>query len=321
MKREKTQIVTSIGGQALMEGIMMRGPHKTMMAVRKYDGSIDMEEVHPLDWAKKHKILRLPIIRGVVNMIDSLVTGEKALMRSADKAMEGEDESPDEPPSKLDLWLDKHFGDKMVSLIMTISTVLAIAFSIAVFFFLPTLLFNLTAGVFPFLNDAIIWRSSFEGILRIILFLVYMALCSMQKDMKRVFQYHGAEHKTIFCYEHGLELNVENVRKQIRFHPRCGTSFLILMLIVGILIGMLIPVTDTILRPVIKILLLPVTVGIGYELIKFCGKHDNALTRLIAAPGIWMQHITTKEPDDSMIEVAIQAMKDVIPENGEDIIK
>ncbi len=303
-----------------MEGIMMRGPHKTTVAVRKSDGTIEMEEIHPLDWTKKYKILNLPIIRGVVNMIDSLVTGEKALMLSADKAMEGEEESF-EPPSKLDEWLDKHFGDNIISIIMTISTILAVVFSVAVFFFVPTWLFNLAAGAFPFLNDAIIWRSAFEGIIRIILFLVYMALCSLQKDMKRVFQYHGAEHKTIFCYEHGLELNVENVRKQIRFHPRCGTSFLILMLIVGIIIGMLIPITDAILRPVVKILLLPITVGIGYELIKFCGKHDNVVTRIIAAPGIWMQHITTKEPEDSMIEVAIQAMKDVIPENGEDIIK
>ena len=171
------------------------------------------------------------------------------------------------------------------------------------------------------MNDQIIWRSAFEGIIRITLFLIYMSLCTLQKDVKRVFQYHGAEHKTIFCYEKGLELNVENVRKQIRFHPRCGTSFIVLMLIVGILIGLFIPFTDVWIRSTIKILLLPVTVGIGYELIKICGKHDNFITRIIAAPGIWMQHITTKEPEDDMIEVAIAAIKDVIPENGEDIIK
>lgn len=320
MKKEKTKIVTSIGGQALMEGIMMRGPKKTTAAIRKYDGTIELEEIHPLDWAKKHKILRIPIIRGVVNMIDSLVTGEKALMRSADKAMEGADDDGEEP-SKLDIWLDKHFGDKIVNVIMTISTVVAVIFCIAVFYYLPTLLFNLTAGALPFLNDAIIWRSAFEGIIRIILFLVYMCLCTLNKDIKRVFQYHGAEHKTIFCYEHGLELTVENVRKQIRFHPRCGTSFMILMLIVGIIIGLFIPFTDVFLRSTVKFLLLPLTVGIGYELIKICGKHDNIVTRIIAAPGVWMQHITTKEPEDDMIEVAIEAMKDVIPENGEDIIK
>ena len=253
-------------------------------------------------------------------MIDSLVTGNKALMISADKAMEGE-EVPEEEMSKLDKWIDKHLGEKAVNVVMTISMIVAIAFCIGVFFFVPTWLFNLLSGAFPFLNDRIIWRSAFEGIIRIILFLVYMALCTLQKDVKRVFQYHGAEHKTIFCYEKGLELTVENVKKQIRFHPRCGTSFIVLMLIVGILIGLFIPFTDVWLRSSIKILLLPVTVGIGYELIKLCARHDNIITRIIAAPGIWMQHLTTKEPEDDMIEVAIAAMKDVIPENGEDIIK
>ena len=320
MKREKTKFVTSIGGQALMEGIMMRGPLKSTIGARKNDGSIYLEEIKPMDLVKKYKILRLPILRGVANMIDSLVTGNKALMRSADIAMEGE-EIAEEEMSKFDKWLDKHFGDKMVSIIMTVSMVVAIIFCVGVFFYVPTLLFNLLAGAFPFLNDQIIWRSAFEGIIRIMLFLIYMSLCTLQKDVKRVFQYHGAEHKTIFCYEKGLELNVENVRKQIRFHPRCGTSFIVLMLIVGILIGLFIPFTDVLLRSTVKILLLPLTIGIGYELIKICGKHDNALTRIIAAPGIWMQHITTKEPEDDMIEVAIAAIKDVIPENGEDIIK
>ena len=321
MKKENTKIVTSIGGQALLEGIMMRGPKKSTVAVRKNDGSIELQEIEPLNLIKKHKILRIPIIRGVANMIDSLVTGQRALMLSADKAMEGEDEDETEEMSKFDMWVDKHFGDKFIKIIMALSVTVAVAFCIAVFFFLPTWLFNLTAGVLPFLNSTIVWRSAFEGVIRIILFLIYMSLCTINKEMKRVFQYHGAEHKTIFCYEHGLELNVENVRKQIRFHPRCGTSFLILMLIVGILIGLFIPFTDVWLRSSVKVLLLPITVGIGYELIKICGKHDNVVTRIIAAPGVWMQHITTKEPDDKMIEVAISAMKDVIPENGEDIIR
>ena len=320
MKRQRTKLVTSIGGQALMEGIMMRGPKKTTVAVRKSDGTIELEEIKPLDWAKKYKLFRIPIIRGVVNLIDSLVTGNKALMLSADKALDGE-EVPEEEMSKVDLWLNKHFGDKMVSIIMGIAMVIAIVFCIAVFFYVPTFLFNLLASAFPFLNDNIIWRSAFEGIIRIILFLVYMCLCTLNKEVKRVFQYHGAEHKTIFCYEYGMELNVENVRKQTRFHPRCGTSFIVLMLIVGILIGLFIPFTDVWLRSTVKILLLPITVGIGYELIKLCGRHDNIVTRIIAAPGVWMQHITTKEPKDDMIEVAIEAMKDVIPENGEDIIK
>lgn len=320
MKKEETKIVTSIGGQALMEGIMMRGPFKTTVGVRKNDGSIELEEIQPLNLTKKYKILRIPILRGVANMIDSLVTGNKALMLSADKALEGEEVSEEEM-SKFDKWLDKHFGDKMVNFIMGLSVVIAVLFCIGVFFFVPTWLFNLLSSAFPFLTEHMIWRSAFEGIIRIILFLVYMCLCTLNKDVKRVFQYHGAEHKTIFCYEHGLELNVENVRKQIRFHPRCGTSFIVLMLIVGILIGLFIPFTEVWLRSTVKILLLPVTVGIGYELIKICGKYDNIITRMIAAPGVWMQHITTKEPEDDMIEVAIEAMKDVIPENGEDRIR
>ncbi|HCA54673.1 MAG TPA: DUF1385 domain-containing protein, partial [Ruminococcaceae bacterium] len=315
MKREKTQKITSIGGQALMEGIMMRGPLKTTVGVRKNDGSIELEEIQPLNLTQKYKLLRLPILRGVAGMIDSLVTGNKALMLSADKAMEGE-EVPEEELSKFDKWVDKHFGEKAVSIVMGASVVFAVAICIAVFFFVPTFLFNLLSSALPFLNDHMIWRSAFEGILRIILFLVYMALVTLNKDIKRVFQYHGAEHKTIFCYEHGLELNVENVRMQSRFHPRCGTSFIVLMLIVGILIGLFIPFTDVWLRSAVKFLLLPVTVGLGYELIRICGRHDNIVTHIIAAPGVWMQHLTTKEPKDEMIEVAIAAMKDVIPENG-----
>ncbi len=322
MKREKTKRITSIGGQALMEGIMMRGPLKSTVGVRRTDGSIELEEIKPLNLTQKYKILRLPILRGVAGMIDSLVTGNKALMMSADKMIEGEEAAGiEEEPSKLDLWLDKHFGEKAVGVIMGISTTVAVLFCVAVFFFVPTWLFNLLANAVPALNDQMIWRSAFEGILRIVLFLVYMALVTLNKDIKRVFQYHGAEHKTIFCYEHGLELNVENVRKQTRFHPRCGTSFIVLMLIVGILIGLFIPFTNVWLRSAVKILLLPVTVGIGYELIRICGRHDNIITHIIAAPGMWMQHLTTKEPKDEMIEVAIAAMKDVIPENGEDIIR
>lgn len=318
MKREKTKLITSIGGQALMEGIMMRGPKKSTVAVRKSDGTIELEEIQPLDWSKKHKILGLPIIRGVVNMIDSLVTGMKALTMSADKILDEEIE--EEEMSKFDKWVDKHFGEKAVNIIMGIAMFIAIVFCVAVFFYVPTWIFNLLASAFPFLNDTMIWRSATEGIMRIALFLVYMVFCTANKDVKRVFQYHGAEHKTIFCYEYGLDLTVENVRKQRRFHPRCGTSFLVIMLIIGIIIGLFIPFTDVWLRSSVKILLLPLTVGIGYEIIKICGRHDNLFTRIISAPGMWVQHITTKEPKDDMIEVAIAAMKDVIPENGEDRI-
>ncbi len=318
-QKDKTKIITSIGGQALIEGIMMRGPKKTTIGVRTPDGNIELVPVEPMNLGKKCKLFRLPIIRGVVNMIDSLVTGNRALMVSADKAMT-EEEAAEQEMSKFDKWLDKHFGDKIVNIIMAVSMVLAVVFCVAFFFFVPTWIRQLLGQWFPALNTAI-GRSAFEGVLRIVIFLVYMCVCTLNKDVKRVFQYHGAEHKTIFCYEYGLELTVENVRKQTRFHPRCGTSFMVLMLIVGIVIGFFIPFDDVIIRSSIKILLLPISVGIGYELIKICGRHDNIVTRIIAAPGLWVQRITTKEPEDDMIEVAIKAMNDVIPENGEDIIK
>ena len=210
---------------------------------------------------------------------------------------------------------------------MVFASILGVALAVGLFFFLPSFLFDLTANVVPVFQGsgegAVFWKSVFEGILKIALFLGYIVLCSQMTEMKRVFMYHGAEHKTIFCYENEEELTVENVRKQIRFHPRCGTSFMVLMLIVGIVIGLFIPVAPFgigFLRPVFKILLLPVSCGVGYELIKICGKHDNAFTRIIAAPGLWAQRITTKEPDDKMIEVAIEAMKAVIPDDGTDII-
>ena len=247
-------------------------------------------------------------------------------MLSADKAVEA-GEIEEEEPSKFEKWLDKTFGDKLVKVMMVLASIVGVAIAVALFFFLPSFLFDLTAKAVPAFQGsgemAVFWKSVFEGVLKIILFLGYIILCSQMTEMKRVFMYHGAEHKTIFCYENEEELTVENVKKQIRFHPRCGTSFMILMLIVGIVIGLFVPVAPFgigFLRPVFKILLLPVSCGVGYELIKICGRHDNPITRIIAAPGLWAQRITTKEPDDKMIEVAIKAMESVIPEDGTDII-
>lgn len=322
MKREKTKMITSIGGQALMEGIMMRGPKRTTVSVRKYDGTIESVDIEPMNLGKKCGFFRLPIVRGIVNMIDSFGTGYKALMISAEKAMEEEDENetPEEEQSRFEKWFDRHFGPKMFNILMTISMIFAIAICVLIFFFVPSWTFNFLANGLPFLNDAMIYRSLFEGIFRIVLFLLYVSFCSANKEVKRTFQYHGAEHKTIFCYEYGLDLTVENVRKQIRFHPRCGTSFLVIMLLIGIIIGLFIPFTNPFLRSAVKILCLPLTVGFGYELIKICGRHDNWLTHIIAAPGLWVQRITTKEPDDDMIEVAIEAMTCVIPDDGEDRI-
>ena len=226
-------------------------------------------------------------------------------MRSAEIAMPEEAEKEkNEKEKKKDNFL--------MSAAMTLGAVLGVALSIALFIWLPAQLFALIAKAAPSLDHRAI-RSVFEGLFRIILFVGYVSAMCLMKDMRRTFRYHGAEHKTIFCYEAKLPLTVENIRPMRRFHPRCGTSFMILMLLVGIIISMFITVTNPVLRTVIKLALLPLTVGIGYELIKFCGRHDNLLTKIISAPGMWLQHITVHEPDDSMIECAIKAMEAVIP--------
>ncbi len=298
---------TSIGGQALIEGIMMRGPKKTAMAVRNPAGEIVLEE-----WAtsngKLSPLYKIPVIRGVFNFIASMKVGYKALMRSAEIAMPEEAELTE---------AEKNKESKLTAFAAGIGGVLGVVLSVFLFIYLPSLLFGLLADAIPSLNVRII-RSVFEGVFRILLFIGYVCLMCLIKDVKRTFEYHGAEHKTIFCYEAGLELTVENIKHQKRFHPRCGTSFLILMLIVGIVISMFISFENPIIRTVIKLLLLPLTMGIGYELIKLCGRHDNVLTRIIAAPGMWLQRITVHEPDERMIECAIVAMKAVIPENSEE---
>lgn len=318
MKKEKRKpkIITSIGGQALIEGVMMRGPKKTYVSVRLPDQSIHGEEIDATLLKDKYKIFKYPFFRGIGGLIDSLKIGQKALNISAEKSSGLENN--DEPESKFEKWLDKTFGDKIMKIVMVLSTILGVALSVFLFMFLPTWLFNVTLGnVSDFAGNQTL-RSIFEGALKFIIFLSYMILCSQIKDIKRVFQYHGAEHKTIFCYEYGDELTVDNVKKCSRFHPRCGTSFIVVMLLIGILIGIFIPFHGSILRTIIKILLIPVMASLGYELIRICGKYDNKITRLIATPGLWMQRISTKEPDDSMIEIAINSLKAVIPENKED---
>lgn len=315
--------ITSIGGSALIEGIMMRGPKRTTVACRVDKDTIYTEDINvkPLF---KSKFWKLPLIRGIAGMIDSMRLSYKALGLSADKAMEA-GLVEEEEPSKFEKWLNDKFGDKLMNVIMVIATILGVALALGLFVFLPSLLF--TWLVKPALTEwsessTRLLQSAFEGVLKIALFLGYMMLVSRMEDMKRVFKYHGAEHKTIFCYENDEELTVENVRKQTRFHPRCGTSFLVVTLLVGIFVGLFIPTFPNIpvLRPVLRLLLLPVLVGLGYEFIKLCGKHDNKLTRILATPGLWAQRITTKEPDDEMIECAIEAMKAVIPDDGSDIV-
>ena len=397
MRKEKCCKKTSIGGQALIEGIMMRGPHKTVMSVRKNDGQIVSENLNTTSLKDKCSFFGLPIIRGSVSMIESLAFGYKALMRSADlsgmleeeeaekkakadkkaakkakaeETSESETEAVAEGETDTDETIEtdaETTADEMVAettdavaefvaetsveadetetdaatdapaekktekkaengilmaIIGAISMVFGIALALALFFFLPSLIFkyvNHLAG-----GQITAYQAAFEGVLKILIFVIYLILVSQMKDIKRVFMYHGAEHKTIFCYEHGNELTVENVRKEKRFHPRCGTSFLILMLIVSIIFYMIIArifpelASNIALWTLIRIACLPLLVGIGFELIKFCGRHDNFVTMIISAPGVWLQRITTKEPDDSMIEVAIEAMTAVIPENSED---
>lgn len=303
---------TSIGGQALIEGIMMRGPKKSAMAVRNPQGEIVLEKWDNDPADKKPNIIdklrKLPIVRGVFNFAISMIAGYKSLMKSAEIAgFEDEDEKED--------------NKGMMAVVGIIAGVLGVCLSVGLFILLPTFLYDLIAKVVPAIAGNRILKSVFEGILKIAILVAYMAAVSRMNDIKRTFQYHGAEHKTIFCYEAGLELTVENVRKQGRFHPRCGTSFLIVMLLVSIFIGMIIPPElPTLIRTLIKVLLLPLTMGIGYEFIKFAGKHENAVTKILSAPGLWMQRITVLEPDDSMIECAITAVKEVIPEDGSDLI-
>ncbi len=303
---------TSIGGQALLEGIMMRGPKVTAMAVRNPEGEIILEE-QPTRGTNRAKFFKLPIIRGVFNMVDSLSAGYKYLMRSAE--ISGVDAEEEKRKAENPKWYDAPIVDK---LLMPIATVLAVVLAVVLFFWLPMQLFTWLSAAIPALEGHYLLRAVFEGVLRILIFVGYVWATSLMKDIRRTYQYHGAEHKTIFCYEAGLPLTVENVRVQRRFHPRCGTSFLILVLLVSIVVSMFIRIDNVPLRMFVKLLTLPLIIGIGYELIKLAGRKDNLLTRIISAPGIALQHLTVFEPDDSMIECAIAAMEKVIPGDGSD---
>lgn len=307
MSEKQCTFRTSIGGQALMEGILMRGPEKESVVVRKPNGEL-VEKVEPVTSLRdKYPILGWPIIRGSVNFIDSMIKGTKALMYSAEFLPEEEEEEP----SKVDQWLMEHLpAEKAQKAIVAFAVVLGLAMSIGLFMLLPTVL----AGfVEPFIGNGIL-RNLVEGVLRIAIFLSYMLLVSNMKEIKRVWMYHGAEHKTIFCYEAGLPLTVENCRRQPRLHPRCGTSFIFIVMMVSILVFSLVRWSNVWIRMVMRLVLLPVTVGISYEIIKYAGRHDNLFTRVVSAPGKALQLITTQEPDDSMLEVAIRAIELVIPE-------
>ena len=305
---------TSIGGQALIEGIMMKSPEKTAMAVRLPDKTIDISYLEEKSAREKFPILKAPILRGVAGFIESMVQGYKALMTSAEKS--GFTDIEEENEKKMS---DKK-KNALISAVMVIGTVLGVALSVVLFMLIPRLAVSGLRAVFHTQFSKIV-RSSIEQLIKLAVFVLYVWIVSFMGDIKRVFMYHGAEHKTIFCYEKGLELTVENVRKQKRFHPRCGTSFMILMILVSIIfstiVQMIFPSVYDIawLWVVVKILLIPLVCGAGYEVLKVCGKYDNVITRIISAPGLWLQRITTKEPEDDMIEIAICALRACEPEN------
>ena len=297
---------TSIGGQALIEGIMMRGPFVTSMATRMPDGSIDVETWPTNKGGKVHWTRKVPFLRGIFNMVDSLVVGYGCLMKSAEKAGVEEEE-----PSKFDRWLEQKLGDNMMKVLGGFAVVLGVALAAVLFIFIPT---GLSSLLRPVVGTGIV-LSLIEGLIKVFILVGYMALCSRMKEIRRVFEYPGAEHKSIACYEAMEPLTVENIRPQCRFHPRCGTSFLFLVILISIIIGSFISWKNALLRAAIKLLLIPVVVGIAYELIKLAGRCDNILTRVISAPGLWLQRITTCEPDDGQIECAVAALKAVIPED------
>ncbi len=314
----------AVGGQAIIEGVMMKSKEHQAIAVRRLDNKrIVVTRKKNKSLSDKCKILKWPIIRGVINFAESLITSFSNITEGTD--MLGLDEFEEE--SKFDKWLNKHLGKWIVPVISVISTILGLLLALGLFIFLPTLIADLAIGLFGTeqlvgeemkaiihseATTALI-RSAIEGVLKIVIFILYIWLTAFIPDMKRVYMYHGAEHKSIFCYEKGLELTVENVKKESRFHPRCGTSFMFAMMILSILIGFFITIDITWLRSLVKLALLPLTVGIGYEFIRYAGRHDNALIRILAKPGLWMQKLTTKEPTEDIIEVGIASLKCALP--------
>lgn len=307
MEKPKECFKTSVGGQALMEGIMMRGPEKICVAVRRPDGTLDMtyEDV------KHHRWQKIPLVRGAAAMIENLVLGYRYLMHSAEVSMP---EEAEEEPGRFETWLGEHAGPGVQNFFMALAAVCGGLLAIVLFMVLPTAIVGLIDRFLPLGWGKVV----LEGALKIALFVGYLFLCTRMKEIHRVFEYHGAEHKTIACYEAGEELTVENVRRHRRFHPRCGTSFMILVLIVSILLFSVLPWGSTGLRVLLKLLLLPVVMGVSYELIKLAGRYDNLFTRIISAPGLWLQRLTTFEPDDSMIEVAIAAVTPVLPDHPDE---
>ena len=311
-KAQKALHKSKIGGQALIEGVMMKGPLKGAMACRLPDGTIDVEIWEEKNGKNPPWYRRVPLVRGCVNFVLSMKDGYRCLMKSAEKQVEDDDE--EEELNRFEQWLTDHLGEKFMKALMVVSALISTVFAFLLFLYLP----KWVVGLIDPLTDNHIVRSIAEGIVKIAVFVGYMAVTSCMKDIRRTYEYHGAEHKTIACYEAHLPLTVEHVKKMTRFHPRCGTSFLILVVIVSVFLYSVLPWGSIGLRVVCKLLLLPLVMGISYELLKWCGRSDNIATRIIRQPGIWVQHLTVFEPDDSMIEVAITAVTPVLPEDPED---
>ena len=311
--QQQSKFKTMCGGQALIEGIMMRGPKKQAVVVRRTDGGLEVQEKDLKLIKDRYPVLGWPLIRGVVNFADSMYNGVTALMYSAE--FFPEDGEEEEEPSRFEAWLNEKLGnEKFTALITTLAVILGLGMSIGLFFLLPTLLGTAVTVLTP----SMLARNLAESVLKVLIFVAYLALCSRMGEMKRVFSYHGAEHKTIFCYEAGLPLTVENVRVQPRHHPRCGTSFLFMVIVISILVSTVVfavwPVRNPFLRFLAHLAMLPVIVGISYEFNRWAGRHDGPVTKALTAPGLWLQNFTTFEPDDSMIEVGIKALELVLPE-------
>lgn len=310
MADENKTFKTKIGGQAVIEGVMMKGPKRMAMANRMPDGSIDIDE-----WDLKQGrpwYRRTPFVRGIFNFVLSMIEGYKCLSRAADKQMTDDDE---EELTKFEQWLEDKFGDKLMPILTTISMIVGMVIAVVLFVYCPALIVGLIEKLSGTLHP--ILKNIIEGILKMAIFVGYTAVTAKLPEIGRTYEYHGAEHKTIACYEHDEELTVDNVKKHCRFHPRCGTSFIFLVLFISIFVTSVfgVPWDNKLARVGFKLMLIPIVTGIAYEAIMLAGKYDNAFTRIISAPGLWIQRITTSEPDDEEIECAIAAMKAVIPEN------
>jgi uncharacterized protein YqhQ len=311
---KKKCLPTSIGGQAVIEGIMMKGPNGLATAVRKASGEIVIDKKPSNSFIAKYKLNKIPILRGFLAFFESMIVGVSCLMFSA---KEYDLEDADYEMSKFEKWVMEKFGDKIFDFVMYISVFISLFIGVGVFMVLPKLAVEYTGKFIGGISDGFI-PTLIEGVIRIILFVAYILLISNMKDIKRVFQYHGAEHKTIFAYEYGDELTVENIKKHKRFHPRCGTSFLVIVMIVSIIVFFFIR-TDSIVDKILwRLALLPLIAGISYEIIKLAGRYNNPITRFLSAPGVWLQRVTTKEPDEKQIEVAIVALNAVLEDTKED---